>query len=125
MATLRYLKRSLVQKAEAAAPHLKQPLSDEQYGAGFDIFVQDGATNAYSDFIIPQLARSLDARLNRQAHLSVLEIGPGPESVLGHVPDRIRRVIKKYTAFEPNNVFASRLKRRFAPQKRQPVRSQV
>jgi hypothetical protein len=39
----------------------------------------------------------------------VLEIGPGPKSVLGHLPSFLRESITKYVAFEPNSVFATAL----------------
>jgi hypothetical protein len=39
----------------------------------------------------------------------VLEIGPGPESVLTYLPGSLRQRITKYTAFEPNSLFSEQL----------------
>lgn len=103
MANIETLKRTLRQKATA----IGTPLSDEQYCAGFELFVQGSGWVIYQDFIIPQLSKLLMPLFSSQAHVSVLEIGPGPKSVLGHLPGSLRRKIKRYTAFEPNIVFAT------------------
>lgn len=47
--------------------------------------------------------------LDSPAGVSVLEVGPGPKSVLGHLSVSLRRKIKTYTAFEPNAIFATSL----------------
>ena len=109
MATFNSLKRALKQKAIATASSSKQPLSDTQYSAGFDILMQGSEWMTYRDFIIPQLSQLLAPLFNSRIHISALEIGPGPKSLLGHLPGHLRRKIRKYTAFEPNGLFASRL----------------
>ena len=109
MATLDSLKRALRQKAIATASSSKQPLSDTQYSAGFDTLVRGSGWTTYQDFIIPQLSQLLAPLFNSRIHISVLEIGPGPKSVLGYLPDRLRGKIGRYTAFEPNGLFATRL----------------
>ncbi|OCK73616.1 hypothetical protein K432DRAFT_430495 [Lepidopterella palustris CBS 459.81] len=109
MATLESLKRALRQKAKAIASTPEQPLSDTEYGAGFDILVGDSGWMTYQDFIVPQLSQLLIALLTSRIHISVLEIGPGPKSVLGYIPDHLRQKVRKYTAFEPNDLFATRL----------------
>ena len=86
-----------------------QPLSDTQYSAGFDTLVRGSGWTTYQDFIIPQLSQLLAPLFNSRIHISVLEIGPGPKSVLGYLPDRLRGKIGRYTAFEPNGLFATRL----------------
>ncbi|EXJ60439.1 hypothetical protein A1O7_04591 [Cladophialophora yegresii CBS 114405] len=106
MATLDSLKWALRQNATATA---KQPLSDKQYSAGFDILVRGSGWLSYQDFVIPQLSVLLTPLFNSRAHISALEIGPGPKSVLGSLPGHLRRKIKKYTAFEPNGLFATGL----------------
>jgi adenine phosphoribosyltransferase len=63
----------------------------------------------YQDFIIPQLSQLLAAVFNSHVHISALEIGPGPKSLLGYLPSRHRRKVRRYTAFEPNSLFATRL----------------
>ena len=109
MATLDSLKQALRQKAKATASSPKQPLSDTQYSAGFDILVRGSGWMTYQDFIIPQLSQLLAPLFNSRIHISALEIGPGPKSLLGYLPGRLRRKVRKYTAFEPNGLFATRL----------------
>ena len=109
MATLDSLKQALRQKAKATASSPKQPLSDTQYSAGFDILVRGSGWLTYQDFIIPQLSQLLAPLFNSRIQISALEIGPGPKSLLGYLPDHLRRKVRKYTAFEPNGLFATRL----------------
>ena len=109
MATLDSLKQTLRQKAKATASSPKQPLSDAQYSAGFDILVRGSGWMTYQDFIIPQLSQLLAPLFKSRVHISALEIGPGPKSVFGCLPRSLRRKIRKYTAFEPNSLFATRL----------------
>jgi hypothetical protein len=42
---------------------------------------------------------------------AVLEIGPGPKSILGKLPHHLRQKIAKYAALEPNHIFATRLEK--------------
>jgi len=109
MATLDSLKWALRQKATATASPSKQPLSDTQYSAGFDILVRGSGWMTYQDFIIPQLSQLLAPLFNSRTHISALEIGPGPKSVLGYLPGRLRRKVRRYATFEPNGLFATRL----------------
>lgn len=109
MATLDSLKWALRQKVTATTSSSKQPLSDAQYSAGFDILVRDSEWLTYQDFIIPQLSQLLAPLFNSRIHISVLEIGPGPKSVLGYLPHHLRRKIRRYAAFEPNDLFATKL----------------
>jgi hypothetical protein len=104
MATLDSLKRTLRQKVTATASSLKQPLPDTQYSAGFDILVRDSGWMTYQDFIIPQLSKLLAPLFNSRIHISILDIGPGPRILLGCLPDRLRRKVKRYTAFEPKRL---------------------
>ncbi|MCJ1279629.1 hypothetical protein MMC21_007453 [Puttea exsequens] len=109
MATLESLEQALKQKANATASSPKQPLSDSQYSAGFDILVRGSEWMTYQDFIVPQLSQLLAPLFNSRIHISALEIGPGPRSLLGYLPGPLRRKVRKYTAFEPNGLFATRL----------------
>lgn len=109
MATLDSLKQALRQKAKATASSPKQPLSDTQYSAGFDILMRGSGWITYQDFIIPQLSQLLAPLFNSRNSISALEIGPGPKSLLGYLPGHLRRKVRKYTAFEPNGLFATRL----------------
>ncbi|KAE9371778.1 phosphoribosyl transferase domain protein [Stipitochalara longipes BDJ] len=109
MATLDSLKHALRQKAKATASSPQQLLSDTQYSAGLDILVRGSGWMTYQDFIIPQLSQLLASLFNSRLHISALEIGPGPKSLLGYLPGRLRRKVRKYTAFEPNDLFATRL----------------
>ncbi|KAK5133839.1 hypothetical protein LTR08_007170 [Meristemomyces frigidus] len=107
MANLDSLKWTLRQKAMAMASSPTQPLSDSQYDAGFDILVQGSGT--YQDFIVPQLSLLLAPLFNSRTCISALEVGPGPKSILGCLPVGLRRKVKRYAAFEPNELFATRL----------------
>ncbi|MCJ1388206.1 hypothetical protein MMC18_001051 [Xylographa bjoerkii] len=109
MATLDSLKQALRQKVQATASSPKQPLSDTQYSAAFDILVQGSGWLTYQDFIIPQLSQLLAPLFDSRINISALEIGPGPKSLLGYLPGHLRRKVRKYTAFEPNGLFATRL----------------
>ncbi|TGJ78135.1 hypothetical protein E0Z10_g10629 [Xylaria hypoxylon] len=109
MATLDSLKCALRQKATATTSSPKQPLSDTQYSAGFDLLLQGSGWTTYQDFIISQLSRLLAPLFNSRTNISVLEIGPGPKSVLGYLPSCLKRKVRGYAAFEPNILFATRL----------------
>lgn len=112
MATLQDLKLELRQKAASWGFPI-QPLTDEEYSDGFEIFMRHAARTTYRDFIIPQLTQLLTPPINNRDLFSILEIGPGPESVLEHLPIQFRRKIRAYTAFEPNSLVATRLEDRF------------
>ena len=107
MATLQDLKSALRSKTDVKATTSRQTLSDTQYDNGFNILVQ-GSTG-YQDFIIPQLTQVLAPLFDSRSQISALEIGPGPKSVLGGLPDHQRRKIRQYEAFEPNQLFAASL----------------
>lgn len=110
MATTDLLKQALRQEVRSTTSSLRQPLSDTQYSAGFDILMQGPGWATYQDFIIPQLSQLLAPLFNSHTQVSVLEIGPGPKSVLGYLPDHLRRKIGRYSAFEPNSSFAGSLR---------------
>ena len=110
MATLYSLKSRLREEAELLSTFTPQPLSHEQYNAGYDIVTNGKGRLAYSHFISPQLSKLLSYPESRTT--SVLEIGPGPRSVLAHIPYHTRQSIKKYAAFEPNDIFATFLESR-------------
>jgi len=108
MTTLDSLKQALIQQA-ATSTLLKQPLTDAQYRAGFNLLASGPGCATYRDFIIPQLIQLLDPFLASRPSASVLEVGPGPKSVLGCLPDYQRQKITRYVSFEPNHLFASSL----------------
>ncbi|KAI8662181.1 hypothetical protein NCS56_01021600 [Fusarium sp. Ph1] len=105
MATLDSLKKALREKGTATSSTTPR-LSDSQYLHGFSILAR-GST-AYQDFIVPQLAQ-LAPLVNSDSPISVLEIGPGPKSILGYLPEHLRKKIGKYSALEPNQLFVSQL----------------
>ncbi|KAM0714492.1 hypothetical protein Q7P37_009786 [Cladosporium fusiforme] len=112
MATLDMLKRMLRQKAIDAAPSLAsstQKLSDSQYASGFGILKQNQEWTTYQDFVIPQLSLILAPLFDSHPGTSILEVGPGPKSVLGYLPRYLRQKVKRYAAYEPNDLFASEL----------------
>ncbi|RKK99364.1 hypothetical protein BFJ68_g13240 [Fusarium oxysporum] len=81
MATLNALKKAL-KKVSDEAP--RKPLNDEEYDDGLSLFAQASGEQTYQKtFIIPQLSE-LIASLSARDEISVVEIGPGPENVLGH-----------------------------------------
>lgn len=106
MATLDQLKSML---GEAVPPDATQPLSDEEYRAGFATFDADSIQQTYKQFIIPQLCGLLKPIVSGRARISVLEIGPGPKSVVGSLPQPLRRKIRKYVAHEPDDVYRGQL----------------
>lgn len=111
MATIDSFKWELRQKATAMGPSPKQSLSDIQNDAGFDILLRGPGRITYQDFIIPQLLELLTPLCNSRINLSVLEIGPGPKSILGYLPGHLRKKIRRYAAFEPNHLFAPRVEK--------------
>ncbi|KAH8175242.1 phosphoribosyl transferase domain-containing protein [Sarocladium implicatum] len=115
MVNLNSLKNALRAEAGEHTSAYKIPLSDSQYSAGFDILRSVSQPSPYEEFIIPQLSLVLAPLLSSRIGISVLEVGPGPESVLEHLPVSMRRKIKTYAAFEPNLIFATRLQERLRP----------
>ncbi|KAI2637535.1 hypothetical protein GGS21DRAFT_511946 [Xylaria nigripes] len=105
MATFKSLKQALTRDSSTA----KKPLSDIQYRAGFELLLRGPGWTVYQDFIITHLSRLLYTILHSRSHISVLEIGPGPQTVLGYLPDHLSRSIGRYAAFEPNQLFATSL----------------
>lgn len=116
MTTLDSLRRALRQRAEEVTVTLpKQSLSDAQYSAGLAILTQGAGWLTYEDFIIPQTSQLLGPIFDSRTHVSVLEIGPGPRSLLSYLPRHLRHKIRKYKAFEPNSLFAARLEESLGP----------
>ncbi|KAJ4196149.1 hypothetical protein NW767_009609 [Fusarium falciforme] len=105
MATLDFLKKALREKGTATSSTTPR-LSDSQYLHGFSILAR--GSNAYQDFIIPQLAQ-LAPLVNSDSPISVPEIGPRPKSILGYLPEHLRKKIGKYSALEPNQLFVTPL----------------
>lgn len=107
MATIDALKKALRRKATVHQVQ-QQPLSEAQYKAGFETLAR-GAT-AYPDFIVPQLTHLLVSLTNAHGRsFSVLEIGPGPQTVLATLPSHLRDRVDYFAAFEPNALFAANL----------------
>lgn len=116
MATLDSLKRALRQAAkEATLPSPKPYLSHEQYSAGLEILKQGAGWLTYEDFIIPHSSLLLGPIFDSRPSVSVLEIGPGPTSLLNYLPRHLRNKVRKYKAFEPNDLFSARLKESLGP----------
>ncbi len=106
---------ALTHKATATASSPTQSLSDTQYSSGLDILMRGSGWMTYQDFIIPQLSQLLTPLFNSRSHISVLEIGPGPKSVFGYLPSRLRQKIRRYSAFEPNGLLATKLDEWLSP----------
>ncbi|KAK3046753.1 hypothetical protein LTR09_011778 [Extremus antarcticus] len=109
MASLQSLKVSLRNEANALS---RQELSDNEYSVGFNILMEDLEWQTYQKFIVPQLSQLLASLFKSRFRIAILEIGPGPRSILEYLPDHQKDRIRKYAAFEPNAVFASRLEER-------------
>ncbi|KAJ6001193.1 hypothetical protein N7481_001602 [Penicillium waksmanii] len=109
MATLNYLAKVLKQ-VKVSDSCQKMPISDEQYSSGFDILLRGSEWGTYREFIIPHLSIVITSLLSSRDRIAVLEIGPGPISVLGDLPGHLREKVGKYAAFEPNHLFAASIK---------------
>jgi adenine phosphoribosyltransferase len=108
MATLDALRIALKQQIPSQAS--TTTLSDIEYQESFKLFLHHIGWNNYRDFVIPKLSQLLHSQFDSQKDVSVLEIGPGPESVFGYLSNSIRQKITSYTAYEPNHLFAEQLK---------------
>ncbi|KAF5595128.1 phosphoribosyl transferase domain protein [Fusarium subglutinans] len=116
MATLNALKKAL-KKVGDEAP--RKPLNDREYDVSLKLFAEASDEQTYRrNFIIPQLSE-LIASLSTRDELSVLEIGPGPKSVLGHLPDSLRKRITKYVALEPSFQYTQSLQRWVSTQEKE------
>lgn len=110
MASLTELRFALLEdSAGPASSASRQRVSDAQYDAGMRILLESGGWSNYEIFIIPQLSRLLESFVQSRSEISILEIGPGPQTVLGHLPLHLRQKISKYAAVEPNMLFVSKL----------------
>jgi hypothetical protein len=110
MVTLDDLKQALREQTLDISPSaLQQPLTDTQYSNGFEILTRGSSPSVYDDFIIPQLIQQTSSLFNSRTSISVLEIGPGPQSIVGGLPLGMRQKVKRYTSFEPNKLFAAKL----------------
>ncbi|KAH7385152.1 phosphoribosyl transferase domain protein [Phaeosphaeria sp. MPI-PUGE-AT-0046c] len=105
MAVLNDLKHALRQAARTTS---YSSLSDTQYKAGLEVLIE-GSETTYRDFITPQLTQLLDTHFKSRTDISVLEIGPGPQSVLARLSRDLRGKFQSYDALEPNGLFASNL----------------
>ncbi|KAF5648860.1 phosphoribosyl transferase domain protein [Fusarium sp. NRRL 25303] len=108
MATLHALKKAL-KKVGDEAP--RKPLNDKEYDDGLSLFAEASDEQTHQEkVIIPQLSELITS-LSTRDEISVLEVGPGPESVLGHLPATLRKSITKYVALEPSFQYTQSLQR--------------
>lgn len=68
--------------------------------------MQEPEHPTYHQFIVPQLTQLLLAFTKAHSAFSVLEVEPGPKSILSQLPLQLRRAISTYDGFEPNTLFA-------------------
>lgn len=108
MATLDSLKNALRRAAKDVLTAPPEPLSSADYKDFYSVLRLGLENSTYDKFIVPQLS-SLLRRFELRSSISVLEIGPGPSSVLAQIPYYTRRIITKYTAFEPNDLYRTSL----------------
>lgn len=109
MASLNALEQALKYASAHIDPSSKLSLSDQKYADGFGNFIESPNDQIQGAFITPTLTSVLAPLFDSRLAISVLEIGPGPKSILASLPWDMRRKIKRYTGFEPNNVFAELL----------------
>lgn len=103
MATLSELKRALREVSTT-----KPPLSKGQYNAALEQSMQVAQWTP-DESLIPQLSQLLAPLLNSRTSISVLDIWPGPKSILAELPDHLRRKISVYTAVGLNATYFERL----------------
>lgn len=103
MATLSELKRAL---REASTP--RPSLSKGQYNAALEQSMQVARWTPDESLIL-QLSRLLAPLLNSRTSISVLDLWPGPKSILAELPDHLRRKISFYTAVELNDTYFEQL----------------
>jgi hypothetical protein len=108
--TLAELEKALKSEFAKQSFTISASLSDAQYSDGFQVVSASPKDGIYADFVLPRLESILTSNSCSIEGLSILEIGPGPESVLTCLPHHLRKAVKKYTAYEPNHVFAEKLK---------------
>ncbi|KAF4120607.1 FAD/FMN-containing dehydrogenase [Geosmithia morbida] len=108
MASLDSLKSVLKQHADGLT---QRQLSERQYSAGFEIFWQAAGWKTYENFIIPGLNRLLEPLISLRSSVSILEIGPGPKSLVGYLQTNVRERIREYTAYESDSLSAVKLQK--------------
>ncbi|KAI1021092.1 hypothetical protein LB503_009982 [Fusarium chuoi] len=112
MATLHALKKALKRVGDEAP---RKPLNDKEYDDGLSLFSEASDEQTHQEnVIIPQLSELITS-LSTRDEISVLEIGPGPESVLGRLPMTLRKRITKYVALEPSFQYTQSLQRWLSP----------
>ncbi|SCV47399.1 related to adenine phosphoribosyltransferase [Fusarium fujikuroi] len=112
MTTLHALKKALKRVGDEAP---RKPLNDKEYDDGLSFFAEaSGEQTHQENVIIPQLSELITS-LSTRDEISVLEIGPGPESVLGYLPMTLRKRITKYVALEPSFQYTQSLQRWLSP----------
>lgn len=115
MATLEALRIALRHQIPPEAS--TKALSDDEYQHGFDLFLHHNGWSNYREFVIPKLSQLLQSQFVSRKEVSVLEVGPGPKSVFGYLPNFMRQKITSYTAYEQNHLFAEKLKAWLHPTK--------
>ncbi|KAL8388771.1 hypothetical protein RB599_010095 [Gaeumannomyces hyphopodioides] len=118
MVSVDALKSALRQQTAGEAP--RAGLSDLQYSQAHHV-IRTAESGSYNDFIFPQLSYLVAALPGQDGGLSVLEIGPGPETALASMPDLgTRRRVVKYEAYECNSSFAEQLEAGLRPRSKLP-----
>lgn len=103
MATLSELKRAL-REVSITRP----PLPKGRYNAALEQSMQFAQWTP-DENLIPQLSQLLAPLLNSRTSISVLDIWPGPKSILAELSDHLRRKISVYTAVGLNATYFERL----------------
>ncbi|PYH83047.1 phosphoribosyl transferase domain protein [Aspergillus uvarum CBS 121591] len=102
------LSRSLIAAAAAAAAaSADQPGADTEKRAAS--VTLDPESPIYQYLFTAHLTQLLNPLFDSRDHVSVLEIRPGPKSILHYFSPRLRRKVSRYTAIEPDDRSATRL----------------
>ncbi|KAG9250802.1 phosphoribosyl transferase domain protein [Emericellopsis atlantica] len=121
MATLYDLKKALERSIDTASQEKTavssgtRLLSTSEYSDGFQALREASEQSNYRSFILPQLESLLTPLVRSHGQISVLEIGPGPKSVLRYLSNSLRSSIRKYDAYEPHGQHATDLQMWLCP----------
>ncbi|PVH93019.1 hypothetical protein DM02DRAFT_697746 [Periconia macrospinosa] len=111
MSSLYGLKESLRKEANILPASVKRLFTQKEYCTVSKHLLENQVSAIRREFIVPQLSQVLSQLLQSRRFLSVLEIGPGPNTVLGLLPEHLRRGIGKYITFEPIEECADQLEK--------------
>lgn len=102
MTDLQSLKRDLQAAADGSFVSPDEKLADVDYDNSFALFTSPPNNKVYEDCIIPTMRETLAPLFDSRNAVSILEIEPGPKTVLASLLGNMQSKINRCTAFEPN-----------------------